>query len=52
MNCLRLWLDYPIHKAIKFLDRAGVSLRSHVLVVGSVAFLVCWRSRKREEPQP
>ena len=47
---MKIWLNYPLAKAIVFLDtlRAhGYSFeeRAHVLEVGPLAFMVVWRKR-------
>lgn len=40
---IRTNLNYPLEKAVAFLKGAGIDIRAHVLVVGPIAFLVCWK---------
>ena len=41
---MNLWLNYPLSKAIRFLEAAGQKVRGCVLRIGPLAFIVCWRS--------
>ena len=42
---MNLWLNYPLSKAIRFLEAAGVAVEGCVLRVGPIALIICWRSR-------
>jgi hypothetical protein len=45
---MNIWLFYPIEKCVEFMKKTDWELRSHVLRIGPVAFLVVWR-RKRND---
>ena len=42
---MNLWLNYPLSKAVRFLEAAGITVKACVLQIGPLALVVCWRAR-------
>lgn len=42
---MNLWLFYPLARAIRFLEAAGIDVRCHVFRIGPFAFAIIWKKR-------
>ena len=47
---MNFWFNYPLSKAVRFLESTGQAVAGMVLRVGPLALILCWRS-KQERPE-
>ena len=45
MKYLNIWLNYPLKRALSFMDANGWEIKSHVVIIGPIGICVLWRKR-------